>query len=85
MQRELNAERVAANGWDDEPRGHDYQQAQWLWCLGFRQGSGLTGWRLRLLTKYGRPGYKAYHGVYATLRVYRAFCETQERMHEPAS
>lgn len=69
---EANAERAAKHGWDIEPRGHDYQQALWLWVRGYRRNRWAThGWRLRLLVPYGKRN--RFAEVYTTLRTFEAF------------
>lgn len=69
---------------DVDPRGHDYVQAQWLWCLGYRRNSFCTGhhWKRRILVMLNRTWKeKRHHGRehYCTLRTFEAFLQTETR------
>lgn len=68
---------------DKEPRGHDYQQAQGLWLLGYRNNEFCTGgthWKERLLVIPSRRRRKHQHEHYCTLRVFEAFRLTRDRL-----
>lgn len=72
----IQENRAELHGWDDDPRGHDYQVAQFHWCMGYRRAWLLTHkWKQRLLTKHGRLVGRRYRQkeIYLTLREFRAF------------
>lgn len=74
--------RAERHGWDDEPRPYDYQQAQYLWCMGYRRAWRCTQKsRQRTLTRYGlllgRRNAHKNSEKYTTLREFRAFIEIE--------
>lgn len=73
-----NELRALEHGWDIEPRGHDFEQARYLWCLGYRRNTwAVCGWRVRLLVPYGIRNRLAEK--YVTHRTFEAFREIERQ------